>query len=71
MALGLAGSKSTNLRGERPGKDQIFRENHRSEAVADKQKERKIDEQQIELVRAYILYEKLFKELSYIESSCI
>ena len=71
VALGLAGSKSTNSRGERPGKDQIFRENHRSEAVADKQKERKIDEQQIELVRAYILYEKLFQELSYIESSGI
>ena len=71
VALGLAGSKSTNLRGERSGKDQIFRENHRSEAVADKQKERKIDEQQIELVRAYILYEKLFQELSYIESSGI
>ena len=66
--LGLASSKSKNLWDQGPVKDQIFNGNHRPEAVAGKQKERKIDEQQIELIRAYILYEKLFKELSYIES---
>ena len=69
VTLGIASAESINIRNERLEKDLTFSESRRSEAVVDKQEERKIDEQQIELIRAYILYEKLFKELSYVESS--
>ena len=68
-ALGVASAESINLRDERLEKDLTFPENSRPERVADESKQRKVDEQQIELIRAYILYEKLFKELSYVESS--
>ena len=69
VALGVSSAESLNLRDEGSEKELTFSESSGLKAVTDKQKERKTEEQQIELIRAYILYEKLFKELSYIESS--